>query len=152
MVKFLLELLLPVLKLLDWGMGIWKGKKRGRNGQNILLVEDLENDAILIRNCLRRAGYETVWVKDKQSALDSMRRLKHRVVFIDVGLGRQNGWDVRRAIRMAGFSPDVTTIMMMSGSKESFEAKPDGEAVMMIEKPTNDRWEAFVDAVRQAGL
>lgn len=150
MVKYLLELLLPVAKLIDWGMGMWKGKKRGKNGKNILLVEDNEHDAALAMNALRDAGYETVWVKDKQSALDSMRRLKHRFVFIDVGLGRQSGWDVVDAIRLAGFSPRKTTICVISGSEEMFKDKPAGSAIMTIEK--SNRWEALVDAVRQAGL
>lgn len=144
--KFLIEL---IVALLDWAMS-WKGKKRGKNGQNILLVENEPHDAALAINCLRDNGYETVHVTDKKSAMDSMRRLKHRCVIIDVGLGRENGWDLAEEIRLAGFSPTVTTIIMISGSNESFEAKPEGQAFMTIEK--SNRWEALVDAVKQAGL
>lgn len=144
--KFLIDL---IVALLDWFMGKFWTKKRSGNGKNILLVEDDENDAKLARIHLLESGYELFWVKDKTAALDSMRRLKHRFVFIDVRLVRQSGWDVARAIRLE-YPPSMTTICMLSGDEDSFSKMDPGLAVMTLVKSPN--WQALVDAVRQAGI
>ena len=55
-------------------------------GPTVLLVEDEENIARLIRSYLAGQGYRVVWVTTGEEALGELERHPVRIVVLDIGL------------------------------------------------------------------
>lgn len=60
----------------------------------ILIAEDEEPIANLIRMNLRRAGYSCIWAPDGETAADCMEREKPDLVLLDVMLPGINGYEL----------------------------------------------------------
>jgi len=73
----------------------------------VLVVEDEMNIARLVRDYLRRAGFEVVAVGDGESALASVRGSRPDLVVLDLGLPGRDGLDVAREIRRTSNLPIV---------------------------------------------
>ena len=68
-------------------------------GPTVLLVEDEENIARLLRSYLAGQGYRVVWVTTGEEALTELERHPVRIVVLDIGLPGIDGFDVCRRIR-----------------------------------------------------
>jgi DNA-binding response OmpR family regulator len=68
-------------------------------GPTVLLVEDEETIAQLLRSYLASQGYRVVWVTSGEEALTELERHPVRIVVLDVGLPGIDGFDVCRRIR-----------------------------------------------------
>ena len=68
----------------------------------ILIAEDEEPIANLIRMNLRRAGYSCVWAPDGEKAADLMDTEKFDLVLLDVMLPDINGFEICEIIRAEG--------------------------------------------------
>ena len=68
-------------------------------GPTVLLVEDDENIARLLRSYLAGQGYRVVWVTTGEEALTELERHPVRIVVLDIGLPGIDGFDVCRLIR-----------------------------------------------------
>ena len=73
----------------------------------ILIAEDEEPIANLIKMNLRRAGYSCVWAPDGEKAADLMDTEKFDLVLLDVMLPGLDGWGVLRAIRQSAQTPVI---------------------------------------------
>jgi two-component system OmpR family response regulator len=65
----------------------------------VLLVED---DAMIgagVAQALKDASYATDWVRDGEQALSALEHHNYDAVLLDLGLPRQDGFDVLRSIR-----------------------------------------------------
>jgi DNA-binding response OmpR family regulator len=76
-------------------------------GPQLLLVEDEESIALLVKAYLSQSGYRVAWVRSGDEALESLDRLRPRLVILDIGLPGQDGFDVCRAIRARSPLPIV---------------------------------------------
>lgn len=65
----------------------------------VLLVEDDRMIGAAVEQALRDASYAVDWVRDGQSALDSVRSQNYDVMLLDLGLPQKNGLEVLRAVR-----------------------------------------------------
>jgi DNA-binding response OmpR family regulator len=68
-------------------------------GPTVLLVEDEETIAQLLRSYLAGQGYRVVWVASGEEALTELERHPVRIVVLDIGLPGIDGFDVCRLIR-----------------------------------------------------
>ena len=68
-------------------------------GPTVLLVEDEESIASLLRSYLSAQGFRIVWVRSGEEALAELERHPIRVVLLDLGLPGMDGFDVCRQIR-----------------------------------------------------
>jgi DNA-binding response OmpR family regulator len=76
-------------------------------GPQLLLVEDEDSIALLVKAYLAQSGYRVTWVRSGEEALESLDRVRPRLVILDIGLPGQDGFDVCRAIRARSSLPIV---------------------------------------------
>jgi len=65
----------------------------------ILVVEDEQAIAELIRAYLRRDGFDVVWARSGEQALEELARHPVRLVVLDIGLPGIDGFEVCRRLR-----------------------------------------------------
>jgi DNA-binding response OmpR family regulator len=65
----------------------------------ILLVEDEQAIADLVRAYLRRDGFDVVWARSGEQALEELARHPVRLVVLDIGLPGIDGFEVCRRLR-----------------------------------------------------
>jgi DNA-binding response OmpR family regulator len=65
----------------------------------ILVVEDEQVIADLVRAYLRRDGFEVVWASSGEQALEELARHPVRLVVLDIGLPGIDGFEVCRRLR-----------------------------------------------------
>jgi DNA-binding response OmpR family regulator len=76
-------------------------------GPTVLLVEDEETIARLLRTYLAGQGFRVVWVATGEEALAELDRHPIRIVVLDIGLPGIDGFDVCRMIRQRSTVPLV---------------------------------------------
>jgi two-component system alkaline phosphatase synthesis response regulator PhoP len=86
--------------------------------RRILVVEDAEDLATVLRDRFRRAGYSVETVHDGESALRSIEQNDHDLVLLDVMLPGISGFDVCRELRQRN---DATPILMLTARSETVD-------------------------------
>ena len=76
----------------------------------ILVVDDEEAIRELLISFLQEHGYETAGAEDGEQGLEMARRLKPRVILLDVAMPRMDGIEALRALRQE--APQATVIML----------------------------------------
>ena len=66
---------------------------------NVLLVEDEQPIADLVKAYLVRDGYEVTWVRTGEAGLEELARRPVRLVVLDIGLPGIDGFEVCRRLR-----------------------------------------------------
>jgi two-component system, OmpR family, response regulator len=66
---------------------------------NVLVVEDEQAIADLVRAYLVRDGYEVTWVRSGEAGLEELGRRTVRLVVLDIGLPGIDGFEVCRRLR-----------------------------------------------------
>jgi two-component system, OmpR family, alkaline phosphatase synthesis response regulator PhoP len=84
-------------------------------GPTVLLVEDEESIAGLLRSYLTAQGFRIVWVRSGEEALAELDRHPIRVVLLDLGLPGMDGFDVCRQIR---YRSKVPLVMVTARDEE----------------------------------
>jgi DNA-binding response OmpR family regulator len=77
------------------------------NGPQLLLVEDEQSIGALVRAYLERSGYRVAWVRTGEEALESLVRVRPKLVVLDIGLPGKDGFDICRGIRARSTVPIV---------------------------------------------
>ena len=85
------------------------------NGGVVLLIEDEEEIADLLRMAFEREGFRLIHAADGESGLERMRDRDPRAVLLDVGLPGIDGFEVCRRIRAIS---DVPVIMLTARDTE----------------------------------
>ena len=83
--------------------------QKGRFGmaKSILIVEDDNNIADLLRLYLEKEGYQATIAADGTQGIDLDRRLRPDLVLLDVMMPGVDGWGVLRAIRQDSKTPVI---------------------------------------------
>ncbi|MEV6114404.1 response regulator transcription factor [Streptomyces sp. NPDC052109] len=84
---------------------------------HVLVAEDDEKQAELIRRSLLAEGHTATVVHDGAAALDAARRLRPDLVVLDLMLPVVDGFGVCRALR-GGDAPDIPVVMLTARSAE----------------------------------
>jgi DNA-binding response OmpR family regulator len=71
----------------------------------ILVVEDEQAIADLVRAYLRRDGFDVVWARSGEQALEELSRHPVRLVVLDIGLPGIDGFEVCRRLRARASVP-----------------------------------------------
>jgi DNA-binding response OmpR family regulator len=86
-----------------------------RVAASVLIVEDEPHIGALVRTYLERAGYEVIWVRTGEEALEQLdRRAATSLVVLDIGLPGIDGFEVCRRIGGA-----VPVIMLTARDEET---------------------------------
>jgi DNA-binding response OmpR family regulator len=88
-------------------------------GARILVAEDDQKQAELVRRYLEREGHATVVVHDGRSAIDEARRRRPDLLVLDVMMPKVDGLDVCRVLRAdSNRAGDIPIIMLTARSTE----------------------------------
>jgi len=88
-------------------------------GARILVAEDDQKQAELVRRYLEREGHATVVVHDGRAAIDEARRRRPDLLVLDVMMPAVDGLDVCRVLRAdRGRTGDLPIIMLTARSTE----------------------------------
>lgn len=87
-------------------------------GQRILVVEDAEDLAIVLRDRFRREGCSVETVRDGESALRAAEQNRHDLILLDVKLPGISGFEVCRELRQR---KDATPILMLTARSETVD-------------------------------
>ena len=115
---------------------------------DIVIAEDEPSILESLDFILRRAGWTINTVTDGDAALEAVRRLKPRVLVLDVMLPKRSGFDVLKQLRA-----DITTqklpilILTAKGQLQDRRIAEEFGADVFVSKPYANA--EVVDAVRQ---
>ncbi len=87
-------------------------------GRCILVVEDAEDLATVLRDRFRREGYSVETARDGESALRAAEQACHDLILLDVMLPGISGFDVCRELRQRD---DATPILMLTARSETVD-------------------------------
>ena len=80
--------------------------------QIILLVEE-ENTAIVLQDYLQTIGYQVKWIDNVNNFLEQVRNLQPNLILLDVQLiGDANGWDLLNLLKQEPYFSDLQVVMM----------------------------------------
>jgi two-component system, cell cycle response regulator DivK len=88
----------------------------------VLYVEDNDDNIFMLRNRLRRAGYEVVVVMDGVQGVAAAVAEKPDVILMDLSLPQLDGWEATRRIKAAPETKHIPVIALtahaMMGDRE----------------------------------
>jgi DNA-binding NtrC family response regulator len=114
----------------------------------ILIVEDEEDTANVIRNRLESRGREAQCAADGAEGLEKFKQQDFDAVILDLKMPRMGGMEVLRQIRsLSAYTPVI--ILTGYGSKETAIEAIRLRVFDYVEKPITD-WEGFLDTVQRA--
>ncbi len=99
----------------------------------VLVIEDDDNTADVIRTLLRDVGYHPVSVDSGNGALDAIAQSTPDLILLDLKLPDMHGLDVLRAIRahsflpiivLSGFGKDGDRVTALEAGADDYMAKP----------------------------
>ena len=90
----------------------------GAPGTPILVVEDNEVNAMILRAMLRKHGYEPVLAKNGEEGVEMTRRHRPGLVLMDLQMPRLDGFAAASAIRAAcgGAVPAIVAVTANAGA------------------------------------
>lgn len=115
---------------------------------DIVIAEDEPSILESLEFILRRAGWSIHSVADGDAALDAVRRMRPRVVVLDVMLPRRSGFDVLKHIR-ADIDMRLTPVLILTakGQQQDRRIAEELGADAFVTKPYANA--DVVEAVRQ---
>jgi two-component system, cell cycle response regulator DivK len=102
----------------------------------VLYVEDNDDNIFMLRNRLRRAGYEVVVAMDGVQGVAAAAAEKPDIILMDLSLPQLDGWEATRRIKAAPETKHIPVIALtahaMMGDREKalaagcddFDTKP----------------------------
>jgi DNA-binding response OmpR family regulator len=100
-------------------------------GHRILVVEDEQDVAELIRYNLAKEGYDVVLVANGADALKRAREIKPEVILLDIMVPQLNGWEVCRRLKQDPETRAISVIMVTGRVEE-------GDKVLGFEMGADD--------------
>ena len=91
--------------------------------KSILIVEDDNNIADLLRLYLEKEGYQATIAADGTQGIDLYRKLRPDLVLLDVMMPGVDGWGVLRAIRQDSQTPQTVFRLHWSLTPSSFSRR-----------------------------
>ncbi|MCM8768875.1 MAG: response regulator [Candidatus Omnitrophica bacterium] len=89
----------------------------------ILLIEDDQDTQILLKENLKKAGYQVIGVGTGEEGLTAFKKHKPDLVILDVGLPGIDGWEVLRRIKSGPFSRKTPVLMLTARSETADKVK-----------------------------
>ena len=82
----------------------------------VLVVEDNEVNALILRAMLRKLGYEPLMASDGFEGIELAGRLRPRLVLMDLQMPRLDGLAAASSIRALGVGEDETVLVAVTAS------------------------------------
>lgn len=102
----------------------------------VLLAEDEEHIAKLIRFILVKEGFDVTHAKDGQEAVDLLTKEKWNLITLDVMMPHVDGWGVLKAIRSKPEMNSIPVLMLTAKGQKDDESVAQGlGATDYLKKP-----------------
>jgi two-component system cell cycle response regulator DivK len=88
------------------------------SGQRVLLVEDQEDNRVLARKLLERAGFTVTEAVDGRQALEQAAAVRPDLILLDISLPLVDGLTVARTLRA---SPDLKHLLVVALTAHAME-------------------------------
>jgi CheY-like chemotaxis protein len=88
------------------------------SGRRVLLVEDQEDNRVLARKLLERAGFAVTEAVDGRQALEQAAALRPDLILLDISLPLVDGLTVARTLRA---SPDLRSLLVVALTAHAME-------------------------------
>jgi DNA-binding response OmpR family regulator len=85
----------------------------------ILLIEDIEDNANLVRKVLRANGYDFLWAKDAEAGLQLALEHKPDLILLDLGLPDMDGQTLSLYLREEPALSGVPLVAMTAWPEET---------------------------------
>jgi CheY-like chemotaxis protein len=124
-----------------WGNGAGTARhRREQVNKRILLVEDSEDIALVVRTILERHGFEVTSALDGLRAMELAQPGQFDLVILDVLLPEIDGLEVLRRLKAAPETAGIPVALFTSVlSEEESQAALSVGAVGILEKPFDPR-------------
>jgi PAS domain S-box-containing protein len=96
-----------------------KGTLGGAPCRRILLVDDSADAVEMMGVCLKSLGHVVCTALEGASALEAARAFWPDIVFLDIGLPGQSGYEVARAMRQIGHCAEVPIVALTGYSRDA---------------------------------
>lgn len=118
------------------------------SGAPILVVEDNEVNAMILRAMLRKHGYEPVLAKNGEEGVEMTRRHRPSLVLMDLQMPRLDGFAAASAIRVAcgGAVPAIVAVTANAGAEVREACRAAGFASVLAKPVVLDE---LIATVRQ---
>jgi two-component system alkaline phosphatase synthesis response regulator PhoP len=100
-------------------------------GPRVLVVEDVQDVAELIRYNLAKEGFDVVLVANGADALKRAREIKPEIILLDIMVPQLNGWEVCRRLKQDPETRAISVIMVTGRVEE-------GDKVLGFEMGADD--------------
>lgn len=124
-------------------------------GRTILVAEDSEEDAFILKRAFAKAGINVplVFVSDGEEAIDYLSDEKHgcpRLLLLDLKMPKRNGFDVLSWLqKQKGLHRLIVTVLSSSGEVKDVNRAYDLGANSFIVKPSSlDDYAGLVEAIK----
>ncbi len=77
--------------------------------KNILLVEDDEEIALIVKEHMQRSGYKVIWASTGKEAIEEFQKQEFDLILLDLMLPEMDGFNVCKNIRLTSELPIVIT-------------------------------------------
>jgi len=104
--------------------------------QKILIVDDVEDIAIVLRDFITKLGYEVKIVSDGQSALEIVKNENFDLVLLDLAMPQLDGIEVLKKIKVINKETKVVIITAYRDAEKVVEAFRNGAKDCLF-KPFN---------------
>lgn len=106
----------------------------------ILIADDEPNIVVSLEYMMKREGYEVLVARDGQSALETIRRERPRLVLLDAMMPGMSGFEVCEAVRADADVRDTRILMLTAKGRDTDIARGVGVGVdAYITKPFSTR-------------
>ena len=85
----------------------------------ILIADDEPNILISLEYLMKREGFEVHLARDGQEALDALRRVRPRLVLLDVMMPRKTGFEVCQEVRSDDAIRSTLILMLTAKGRET---------------------------------
>ncbi len=98
----------------EWENACFEAGKKARKPPRLqgvcLIADDLDSNLRLLSLLIQRAGMDVVQAKDSKKILDAVRQMHVDAILLDIRLGKEDGHEVARAIRGAGYAGPILAL------------------------------------------
>jgi twitching motility two-component system response regulator PilH len=91
----------------------------GGGGGTILVVDDSPTEQHVLKSILEKAGFDVETAADGQEGIDQAKRLKPKVILMDVVMPVLNGFQATRKLREDSETSDIPVIMVTTKDQET---------------------------------
>ncbi len=86
----------------------------------VLVVEDCQSNALMIRHILKQVGLEVLWVQDGWAAVQQVEVEDFDMILMDIQMPRMDGYEATRRIRSMGWQKPIValTANAMKGDRD----------------------------------